>query len=112
MANHWPKPSSVSSIVALRKQTSRVRVRHFTICATLRFAARACRSKPPKARCLLRWTPAGESIQATAPLSSGSFDPVRSHEKVSRDLPGLADLVDHVDGKCTAARENFRRAGA
>ena len=44
MANHWPKPSSVSSIVVLRKQRSHVRVRHFTILRDIAL----CRSGMPQ----------------------------------------------------------------
>jgi len=44
--------------------------------------------------------------------SSGSFELVRANQKVGRNFPCLADLVDHINPECTPAQENFRFARA
>jgi hypothetical protein len=41
-----------------------------------------------------------EETCARVLLSSSSFDLLRTDQKVSRNFPHLADLVDHLDCEC------------
>src|SRR5947209_10935230 len=50
----------------------------------------------------------GSSRAAQRKVLSRSFRLVGTNEKVRRNLPRFADLVDHLDRECAAAHQNFR----
>src|ERR1700686_4851585 len=48
------------------------------------------------------------AIVPPSAASGGLFDLVGTNQKVGWNFPRLADLVDHLDGKRTPTRKNFR----
>ncbi len=52
----------------------------------------------------------GKRTRARGLFLGGSFDPVRTDEKVRWNFPRFANFVDHVDREWASPRENFRCA--
>jgi len=48
------------------------------------------------------------AIETPSAGSGSSLDPVGTNQKIGRNFPRLADLVDHLDGKRAPTRKNFR----